>query len=126
LFITVTGVYVALIIIISALGWLIVGAILWLIRKTIDSKDAPFSLRAIDFWLGTTERVIAMCLAIWQPETLPAFIGAWTAAKIAANWGKMKSEDEYVRTGQLVALIGSALSFGLAIIGAALLKRLLA
>jgi hypothetical protein len=34
----------------------------------------------------------------------------------------MKGEKEYVRTGQLVALIGNALSFALAIGGAVLIK----
>ena len=79
----------------------------------------------MDFWLGTTERAIAMALVLsGKPEALAAFIGAWTAAKIAANWGKMKSDDEYVRTGHLIALIGSAWSFGLAIVGALLIRRL--
>ena len=73
--ITVTTAYVLSIVLVSALGWPIVGGVLWLIRKTIGHKDASYSLRVIDFWIGTTERIIAMSLVVWKPETLASFIG---------------------------------------------------
>ena len=105
-------------------GWVIVGCVLFLIRKTIKSRDAKYSFEPLDLWLGTTERAIAMSLMICSPGTLPTFIGGWTAAKIAANWARIQPVDDYARTGQLVALIGSALSFGLAIGGALLIGRI--
>jgi hypothetical protein len=120
-----TAAYIAFIVAIAVPGgWGIVGAVLWLIRKTVDSKDAPFSFQPMDFWLGTTERAIAMAIMLWTPENLAVFVGGWTAAKIAANWGRMKSDGTYVRTGHLIALIGSAISFALAISGAVLIKRM--
>jgi hypothetical protein len=62
--------------------------------------------------------------AVATHQAVGAFIGAWTAAKIAANWGRMKSEDKYVRSGQLVALIGNALSFAWAIIAALAIQKI--
>jgi len=119
----------ALIVIVVAItipgGWGIVGSVLLLIRKTIGSKDAKHCFEPLDFWLGVTERAIAMALMLCAPDTLPTFVGGWTAAKIAANWARIKPVDEYVRKGQLVALIGGALSFALAIGGALLIKRIL-
>jgi hypothetical protein len=103
----------------------IVGAILWIIRKSVNHRDAPDSFNLLDLWLGTTERAIAMALAVWAPDNLAAFIGAWTVAKLAANWGRLKGEDDYVRTGHLIALIGCALSFVLPVVGALLIERIL-
>jgi hypothetical protein len=106
-------------------GWIIVGSALLLIRKTLPHKDAQRCFEPLEFWLGSTERFIAMVLMLGTPGTLPTFIAGWTAAKIAANWARIKPDSSaYVRTGQLVALIGSALSFGLAIGGALLIEEI--
>jgi hypothetical protein len=105
-------------------GWAIVGGCLWIIRKTVVPQDAPESFAWLDFWLGATERGVALGLMLWAKDYLPAFIGAWVAAKLAANWLRLKSEDIEVRRGHLIALIGSALSFALAIGAAVLIQAI--
>jgi hypothetical protein len=42
-------------------------------------------------------------------------MGAWIASKSAANWYRRANTDEN-RTGTLTALIGNALSFGIAVV----------
>jgi hypothetical protein len=60
------------------LGWIVVSALLWLIRWTIGSPDLRFSFQWLDFWLGMTERVITMSLVLWpriKPSGLSLALG---------------------------------------------------
>jgi hypothetical protein len=98
-------------------GHFIVAPILWVMRRSVGLDEKMFELSL--FWLGGTERVIATTLVIWAPSYVAPFIGAWVALKIAASWQRMPSTSEN-RQGTHIALIGSALSFAVAI-GAGLL-----
>lgn len=106
----------------TVFGFLIVGGCMWVIRKTVIPEEAKYSFAWLDFWVGSTERSVAMLLMLWAPTHLPTFIGAWVAAKLAANWARLKSEDIEVRQGHLIALIGSVISFGLAIAAAKIIQ----
>jgi len=101
----------------SILGWLLVGATMALIRWCVfgDSKPVKDSFGWLDFWLGTIERVVAATMFVLHVSSLPGFIGAWIAFKLAANWQRIKSESDPARKGTLIALIGSVLSFAFAI-----------
>jgi hypothetical protein len=98
-------------------GWLIVGACLWFMRKTVLEKQlkARDSFRAIDFWVGTAERFVATSLVVACSPYLPAFIGGWVTLKFAANWKRVDNKKAEVSEGTLMALIGSVISFAIAI-----------
>ncbi len=69
--------------------------------------------RWLDVWVGFTERAIATTLCIWAPKQLPLFIGGWVIAKLAAGWGR-QSDPNYA-PAHVIALVGNALSFAVAI-----------
>ena len=48
------------------------------------------------------------------PAYVAAFIGAWIALKIAANWQRVPNKQE-TRQGTLIALLGNVYSFAFAI-----------
>lgn len=104
-------------------GMLILGVLVPIMHRTsvkvVDAvaqvgKDRPF-VRWLDVWVGFTERAIATTLFIWAPAQLPLFIGGWIAAKIAGAWGRIT--DQSYAPAHLVALVGNALSFAIAIVG---------
>ncbi len=103
-------------------GWIIVGAILALMRASIkkdyppaDQRDSEkSSWRIVDLWLGGIERFIAMTLVIHAPPLLAPFIGWWTALKFASNWG-WPNRKKNAAGSNFVFLVGTAISFGLAI-----------
>jgi uncharacterized membrane protein len=104
--------YVVLAYLVSVFGGYVVVLIaMYLIRKTTGQKQ---SAKWIDFWLGGTERAVVTTLVIVAPPYVAAFIGAWMALKVAANWQRRENTDE-VRTATLIALIGSVFSFAIAI-----------
>ena len=106
-------------------GWLIVGAFMRFMRWTVgNTKDR--SLAPLDFWLGGTERCVAVTLIWSAPGYLASFIGAWIALKFAAHWKRQEIESglsgddrqralQYVTNGSLLFLIGSAISFAVAV-----------
>ena len=100
----------------AALGFFVVGAAMWFMRWTAGVKRPSF--KWIDFWLGTTERVVAMSLFALNTDKLPWFIGAWVGLKFAANWKRQTGPD--AAAGSMLFLIGNVLSFGYAIGSAAL------
>jgi len=69
--------------------------------------------RWINLWVGGTERAIATTLVIWAPDILAGFVGGWVLLKVAANWQR-RSGAEYGQR-HLLALVGSAVSFAVAI-----------
>lgn len=94
-------------------GWLVVGIIVFLMRRTTGkSKDVKF-LEWGPFWIGCAERAIATTLVIGTPKFVPAFIGGWFALKMVAGWSRHKEAEH--TTGHLFALVGTALSFAVAI-----------
>ena len=102
------------------LGFFVVGGILTFIRRTIRSDRSAF--KPVDFWLGTVERYVALALFVWQPASLPWFIGAWVGLKFAANWKRETRAD--AAQGSLIFLVGNVLSFSFAI-GVAMVAQLL-
>ena len=68
-----------------------------------------------ELWLGSVERLVAAAMFVWHVSYLGAFIGAWVALKLAANWQRLKSTSDEVRKGTLMALIGNVFSFAFAI-----------
>lgn len=95
-------------------GWLVVGAFLKVIRWTVGLSLESF--KWLDFWIGSAERTVAISLVVWAPDQLPPFVGGWIALKFAANWQRQASNGPKVRQGSLIALIGSVLSFTVAIV----------
>lgn len=98
-------------------GWAFVAVSLGIIRTHVFRKRGQFeeSFGRLDFWLGSIERLVATMMFVWGIASLPAFIGAWIAFKLAANWQRIKSQSDEVRKGTLIALVGNVLSFSLAI-----------
>jgi len=107
-------------------GWLIAGSAVYLMRLTItplaDGRKTPRdSFRLLDLWVGGVERAVATTLILLAPRYLPGFIGGWVVLKFAANWQRRPYEAA-VAEGSLVSLVGSVLSFTVAI-AAGLLVR---
>ena len=102
-------------------GFLLNGPLVFLMRMTsgIDSTKAgeTYKLSKVYnwsiFWLGSTERGIATTLFVYAPAQLSVFIAGWSAAKIAAGWGRTTGIKH--AAGHQSALIGTAWSFIIAI-----------
>lgn len=102
-------------------GFLITGPLVLIMRKTSGvssgkegnyySSSTMYSWSL--FWLGGTERGIATTLFMFAPAQLPVFVAGWSAAKIAAGWGRV-SDIKYA-AGHMTALVGTAWSFCVAI-----------
>ena len=99
-------------------GHVIVAAILRLVRRHLGQRDKG---KPSDIWIGGTERTIATTLVWFAPGYVAPFIGAWIALKIAANWARLKGDSPQIRKGHLIALIGNAWSFAIAIVAGVLL-----
>ncbi|MEI9850470.1 MAG: hypothetical protein WDN24_05980 [Sphingomonas sp.] len=52
---------------------------------------------------------------IWTPNLLAPFVGGWVVLKIAAGWQRYR-KPEYDKL-HLIALVGSVISFSMAIAG---------
>jgi hypothetical protein len=109
------------IILLTILGWGLVGALMRVMRWHVGVSTKE-SWGAMDLWLGSAERLVAATLFALCVPALPAFIGGWIALKFAANWNRIKSEQNAVRKGALMAMIGSVASFTLAIVGGYLIN----
>lgn len=92
-------------------GWLICGPALWVMYKSIGQSRAVFAW--ISFWVGAAERAVATTLVILAPGVLAPFVGGWIVLKIAANWQRRTGEQH--SEGHLLALVGSVISFSIAI-----------
>jgi hypothetical protein len=58
-------------------GHFVVAVCLWLMRLALKKENRPkFSEWSI-FFLGATERAVALTLVLWAPAYLPTFIGGW-------------------------------------------------
>ena len=66
------------------------------------------------FFIGATERAVALTLVLWAPAYLPAFIGGWVVLKFALGWQRV-TEDRQVTTQSHLALIGNVISFAIPI-----------
>jgi hypothetical protein len=106
-------------------GWLAVACALYVMRRLVlKEKNRPPFIDWISFFGGATERAVALTLVLKAPPYLPAFIGGWVLLKFAIGWQREKRDDDdekEVATQSFLALIGSVLSFAIAIaIGLAL------
>ncbi len=108
-------------------GWAICGVAMFIMRSTLKFRGLPIreqleiSFSLIGFYVGGAERLIATTLVVFAPNQLGFFIAGWMALKMAANWARQqapagdKDEDEAIRMGHLLALVGAAFSFSFAI-----------
>jgi hypothetical protein len=102
-------------------GFLLNGPLVGFMRKSsgvdsavkYDSSKIGSMYNWEIFWLGSTERGITTTLFIFAPSQLPLFIAGWSAAKIAAGWGRTSGVEH--SAGHMSALIGTAWSFCIAI-----------
>jgi hypothetical protein len=95
-------------------GYVVVGAFLWLSRRTIGlPRKGTFTCDQL--WIGGTERFIATTLVIVAPRYVGAFAVVWVGLKLASNWQRQKGDSPAVRKGTLLALAGNAWSLFIAI-----------
>jgi hypothetical protein len=94
-------------------GHYLVREIMKLVRR---HTGQPQKISPLDIWIGCTERFIAITMMIVAPSYVLTFIGAWVAAKIAANWQSISNRSPDIRRGHQIALLGNVYSFAIAII----------
>jgi len=85
---------------------------MWALRKSAGQPDKS---KALDLWIGCTERAVATTMVIIAPAYVGGFILAWVGAKLAANWQRISPSRPFTRQGTLIALLGSVYSFSIAI-----------
>jgi hypothetical protein len=90
-------------------GWAIAELCVNFMRKTVHEPRKSGKL--IDFYVGGSERFVATTLVLFAASYLPAFIGGWVALKFAAHWQRAGGSH----VPGLVALVGSIISFSVAI-----------
>jgi hypothetical protein len=97
-------------------GHLVVAALLYGMRRvTLKRRPELSDLWELSvFFIGVTERAVALTLVLWAPPYLPSFIGGWVALKFALGWQRERKTSEAL-TGSMLALIGNVLSFAIAI-----------
>ena len=102
-------------------GFVITGPLVVFMRKTSGVSSGKegndYNFAKMYSWslllLGGTERGIATTLFMFAPTQLPVFVADWSAAKIAAGWGRV-SDVKYA-AAHMTALVGTAWSFCFAI-----------
>jgi hypothetical protein len=95
-------------------GWFAVACCMYVMRwLTLPGERHKFTEWSV-FFVGLTERAVALTLVIFAPPYLPSFIGAWVALKFALGW-KRVDYGPPTATGSLLALIGNVLSFAVPI-----------
>lgn len=100
------------------MGWALVATCLYGMRWVVLKERPPFSEWSV-FFIGVTERAVALTLVLMAPPYLPVFIGGWVVLKFALGWQREK--DKNAAAGSMLALIGNVLSFAVAVaVGAAL------
>jgi len=97
-------------------GHLVVAVLLYGMRRATLKRRPEFSdlWELSVFFLGVTERAVALTLVLWAPPYLPTFIGGWVALKFALGWQRERKTSEAL-TASMLALIGNVLSFAIAI-----------
>ena len=97
--------------------------------ENIPSDPEDGRVTRLDKALGFTERFIAVAILIVAPRQVGFFIAGWVALKFAANWKRKESSEEWekIRNARfsLIALIGSAASFTIAVAVGLLLRCIL-
>jgi hypothetical protein len=92
-------------------GWLVCLYVMrWLV---LEKERPPFSDWPACLG-GVVERAVALTLVLYAPPYLPPFIGGWVLLKFAIGWQRQEYGDA-VAKGSFLALIGSVLSFAIAI-----------
>src|SRR5215831_15395302 len=69
-------------------GHLVVAVLLYGMRRATLKRRPEFSdlWELSVFFIGVTERAVALTLVLWAPPYLPTFIGGWVALKFALGW----------------------------------------
>lgn len=93
----------------------VVGLVLKFMRRTANIEGVSFGW--LTFWVGGTERAVAMTLAFFAPSQVPIFIGGWIALKFAAGWKRQSPlQNNDVISNSLLSLVESVWSFGFAML----------
>jgi hypothetical protein len=91
-------------------------AALWAMRRLALRKASRPPLREWTvFFVGATERFVALTLVLLAPPYLPTFIGGWVLLKFAIGWQRVEKHDDETAKQRFFALIRSVLSFSIAI-----------
>jgi hypothetical protein len=97
-------------------GNYLVASCMYFMRGRVGLRgEAPFH-EWMGVFIGITERAVALTLFLLAPRYLAAFIGGWVLLKFAIGWRRTPLNYK-VALGSQVALIGSVLSFAIAIAG---------
>jgi len=78
--------------------------------------DATARIEWLSAFVGISERAIITTLVIWSPRFLGGFLVGWMALKVASGWGLLKEPTLRNRSIRTIALLGSVVSIGWAII----------
>ena len=111
--------------------WPIKGIVRWLRVAVIEQLKAEFKdedipsdpeygrVARLDQALGFTERFVAVAIILVAPRQLAFYVAGWVALKFASNWKRREGGKPWERTRNarfsLIALIGSAASFTVAV-----------
>jgi hypothetical protein len=107
--------YIEIYLLVCVSGNYLVAYVMLLIRWLVGLDIRPI-IEWAGFWIGLTERAVALTLVIWAPRYLARFIGGWILLKFAIGWQRTPLNPK-VALGSLLALIGNVLSFAAAIAG---------
>jgi hypothetical protein len=106
-------VYIAAYILVCIVGNYIVAYIMLFLKWLVGLDTRPI-IEWMGFWIGFTERAVALTLVILAPRYLVTFVGGWILLKFAIGWQRTPLTPKLARGVQL-ALIANVLSFGIAI-----------
>jgi hypothetical protein len=74
-------------------GHFVVGACLYVMRR-LALKHRPGFFDWSVFFIGATERAVALTLVLVAPPYLPAFVGGWVVLKFALGWQRETKNSE--------------------------------
>jgi hypothetical protein len=105
--------YLLAYLVVCVVGHFVVAVLLYGMRRVTLNRRPEFWDWSV-FFIGATERAVALTLVLLAPPYLPPFIGGWVALKFALGWQRERKTKEAL-TGSMLALIGNVLSFTIAI-----------
>jgi hypothetical protein len=108
-------VYIEIYILVCIGGNYLVAYCLFFLKWLMALDTRPIVER-MAFFIGFTERAVALTLFLLAPRYLAVFIGGWVLLKFALGWQRTPFVYK-LAVGSQVALIGNVLSFAIAIVG---------
>jgi hypothetical protein len=81
-------------------GQLVVASWMWVMRWLVLKEENRPKQKFADwmglFFVGGTERAVALTLVLWAPAYLPAFIGGWVVLKFALGWQRQQIQPKSI------------------------------